>query len=292
MRARYALATRPYRNARELLLTLGLSQQAATLAIPLIWFAPSTSDPDAPAILMLVQAIQQRLRERRYPVEITGYLDPPTQHALTACCGRGWAFRPWTIVAGQVLAAPAARARAAPARAPAPPGMGRFNPGKGYCEPPYPEQLTRHIELQRQLNRLAKALGISQQITTDGKIGDRTVAFAQKIGKVAWASRAGEKVAELRHVKHCLDLDERMLSWTRRAKMAADAAGVPAGAGRKPPGRRAPPPSGPGPGAPPGREGLFARLAANPAAIAALIIGGAIVAKQVHKGGTGAAVLP
>jgi hypothetical protein len=92
-------------NAREALNALGIGNFNATMVIQYMFIAPATTDPKSPPIMVLVRAIQDRLRRLGYPVPSHGYLDVPTANAITAAVGAGWQNRAWGDTVKAVLAA-------------------------------------------------------------------------------------------------------------------------------------------------------------------------------------------
>lgn len=104
-RAAEASVNRPHVDVREELLKLGMSQVSATMVVPFVWFAPGTSDPFSPAIIMLVRGIQSHLRTLGYRSRGDGYVDRATDSALRLVAGPDWKAQPWIVVVGHALRA-------------------------------------------------------------------------------------------------------------------------------------------------------------------------------------------
>jgi len=92
------------RTVRNLLLALGIGEYQAQMITPNMFQAPATTDPKSPHIMMVVQAIQQKLIAAGYQISPTSYLDSPTAAALDDAVGSGWESSPWSNVITQVLA--------------------------------------------------------------------------------------------------------------------------------------------------------------------------------------------
>lgn len=83
------------RNTRELLMSFGLGSFGAQLAAQSVFFIPRTTDPDAQATILLVNAVQYGLAEMGAPVVITGILDENTVKYLTMVSGPDWHGKSW-----------------------------------------------------------------------------------------------------------------------------------------------------------------------------------------------------
>lgn len=107
------------KNSRELLTSwetypgsgvrargLGMGHFNATMVIPYMMISPSTTDPKAAQIVLLVQHIQRVLYAMGgTDVPDSGRLDPATVSALRRVVGDGWSGMSWGTVVQAVLAA-------------------------------------------------------------------------------------------------------------------------------------------------------------------------------------------
>lgn len=92
-------------TVRDQLVELGIGQFAATMVIPYMFIAPSTTDPKASQVILLVQAIQRLLfRLGATDVMLSGRLDDPTARALAAIVGPEWMATTWSGNVARVLA--------------------------------------------------------------------------------------------------------------------------------------------------------------------------------------------
>lgn len=190
MRLRESMINIPNRDVRSELLELGMNQETSTMAVPFVWFTPSTSDPYSPVIIMLVESIQHRLRTMGYRTRGDGWVDALTDKALANIAGPDWTQMPWINVIGFVLHAKKRGAGKA-----APMGLGSLGdygtPGyygslgqvptlpwlvneKGTCVPTNPQTLASFMNVQNQANRVLKASGKSL-LKVDGLLGKKTV---------------------------------------------------------------------------------------------------------------------
>lgn len=189
MRLREQMVNVAHRDVRGELLQLGMSRYTAEMAIPFVWLLPSTSDPYSPVIIMIVEAIQHRLRTMGVRTKATGHVDDATNRALTDIVGRNWTHVPWITVIGFVL-----RGRPRPTEDTM--GFGSLGDydqhgyygslgqvpttapfvvnDKGTCVPVSPAVLAAAIEMQKQANRVLKASGKSL-LKVDGLVGKKTV---------------------------------------------------------------------------------------------------------------------
>jgi hypothetical protein len=104
------------KNARELLLALGVGHFNATQVIPYLLIAPATTDPKAPQIALLVRHLQQVLFNMgATDVANTGALDLPTARALRLIAGPNWERMTWGSNLQAVLAAAGRGQRLTPA---------------------------------------------------------------------------------------------------------------------------------------------------------------------------------
>jgi hypothetical protein len=78
-------------NARQLLLSLGMGQYNATIAIQYMFIAPAATDPAMPSIILMTKHLQLGLRSAgASKVAVTGQIDDPTARALIQLLGPDW----------------------------------------------------------------------------------------------------------------------------------------------------------------------------------------------------------
>jgi hypothetical protein len=94
------------RNTRQLLRQLGVGSFNATMCIPYMWIAPSTTDPRSSQIILIVSHLQQKLVQLGFTVEPTGYIDTKTRQVLDKIVGPRWITSPWAETVAAVLAVP------------------------------------------------------------------------------------------------------------------------------------------------------------------------------------------
>lgn len=91
-------------NARELALQMGIGQFQADMVIPMMWMTPSTTDPDMPAVRVMVEAIQQQMTAMGAPrFTAPGELDAPTVTWLRQITGPTWVNMTWARIFGAIL---------------------------------------------------------------------------------------------------------------------------------------------------------------------------------------------
>ncbi len=105
-------------NVREMLIAAGVGQFNVTMSLPYVWFMPRTCDPYAQGIMQLVQALQNVINARGGNLEISGWLDGPTQRELARYAGPSWGDKTWVQLLGDVMNAPERKAPAATAALP------------------------------------------------------------------------------------------------------------------------------------------------------------------------------
>jgi hypothetical protein len=97
-------------NARQLLLSLGMGDYNATIAIQYMFIAPAATDPAMPSIFLMTKHIQQGLRAAgATDVAITGRIDEATARHLATLVGPDWNNITWYALFTAVLAAKRAR---------------------------------------------------------------------------------------------------------------------------------------------------------------------------------------
>ena len=247
MRSYDQFVNRPHGDLRQQLLLLGMSETAITMSMPQMWFAPATTDPYSPAVVMIVEAIQYHLG-----LQQTGYIDAPTKRALSLCCGASWANRPWSIVVGQVLAN---RKRAGaetmyeyqrPMAGPLDsfvdwakgllgggsdemtfdPMETAFTVNGTTCIPTTSAVKRGYVEFQKQLNRAQAALSLGPTVGVDGKLGNETLMAAKRV-----ALAAPGQVGLMGTATSCSALARSATAWTPLLKQIGDSRSVPAGGG-------------------------------------------------------------
>ncbi|MDX1421554.1 MAG: hypothetical protein R3322_00350 [Kiloniellales bacterium] len=188
----------------DILMDLGIDRVNATMIIPFVWFTPSTVDPYAPNIIMLVEGIQSYLSRLGYFTRRDGFVDDATMRALRIVAGPQWKSRPWVNIVEDVLnASPTKRAPVNPFDE----GLGALREIKGgrlamgnlsttsWCSKRHPKPNCRVLAgiaipmdaqtlavfkgLQTQLNRMA-AVGAAKAVGIDGRIGPDTIDSVQK----------------------------------------------------------------------------------------------------------------
>ncbi len=93
-------------NVRELLTGIGMGQFNATMAIPYMMISPSTTDPKAAQVILMVQHIQRSLYQLGYhDVPDSGELDLATANALLSVVGPNWNIQPWSASVSAIIAA-------------------------------------------------------------------------------------------------------------------------------------------------------------------------------------------
>jgi hypothetical protein len=196
MRTREQMINAPHHSVRCELLELGMNSTTATMAIPYVWFLPSTSDPYSPVIIMLVEAIQSRLRTMGVRTRGDGFIDARTNHALVQIAGANWKHMPWINVIGFLLASKRRKGKGT-----AMSGFGSLGDydqngyygslglvptlpwltsAKGTCTPTNPVTLASFMNLQKQANRVLKTSGKSL-LKVDGLLGTKSVAAVNSI---------------------------------------------------------------------------------------------------------------
>ena len=202
----------------EAAMKMGMERVNATMATPYMWFTPGGSDPYSPVVIMIVEALQQRLRHMGFENRADGFVDRATSAALREISGPTWKQKAWVQVYGDILhtAATGHRPRTTEEDIMSYRHMGAINgrvrylreapagtrwgslgdvektdwcstsnpqgdckPYKGICKPMNTRTLAFAKDLQRQLNRLLKARKKSL-LYVDGSIGPKTVAAVNK----------------------------------------------------------------------------------------------------------------
>ena len=226
------------RDLRAQLIRLGMDEGLATMAIPFVWFAPAVTDPYAPAIVTLVEAIQADLIRKGYAVKRTGYMDIASAQALTAAVGPRWEYRPWYVVIGDLLAS-RKLAPAAPRTAPSRLGMfdellagakRMFTPSTtdfqvkdNLCMATTAAAKRQFEAFQVQLNRAQIALGLGPRVAVDGVIGPHTLAA---VGRVAGSDARVSDMAG----GDCAGLAMSAAKWTPALRAIGDRGAIRNGA--------------------------------------------------------------
>lgn len=91
-------------NARDLALAMGIGQFQADMVIPMMWMTPSTTDPDMPAVRVMVEAIQKQMSAMGAPrFQAPGELDVPTVSWMRMITGPTWVNMTWARIFGAIL---------------------------------------------------------------------------------------------------------------------------------------------------------------------------------------------
>lgn len=103
-------------DLRTVLRSLGMGDFNITGCIPTMLVPVATTDPDMPAVQMILTMIQRRLNSLGHAVPTNGTLDPATLTALKQYTGPEWALMTWGEVCQALVAAsdPTLRARPEP----------------------------------------------------------------------------------------------------------------------------------------------------------------------------------
>jgi hypothetical protein len=91
-------------DVRELLLSAGIGQFQAPMAIQYMFQIPRTSDPYAQGVILIVQGLQQLLNRRGARLELDGGLGAKTVRVLRRFAGPSWSDKTWTQLYGDVIA--------------------------------------------------------------------------------------------------------------------------------------------------------------------------------------------
>lgn len=79
------------KNAREILLKLGIGDFNATMVVPVMFYAPAQGDPDITPIKVLTKAIQKVMQQMGATwLSATGRIDNQTAECLQAIAGPLW----------------------------------------------------------------------------------------------------------------------------------------------------------------------------------------------------------
>ncbi len=117
-------------DLRAMLLAAGVGQFNAQLSIPKMMIGVRSCDPYDQGVMQVVQALQNVMNAKGASprLELTGFLDAPTQRELRRYSGSSWQDKSWAQVLGDVLDNQPAPRAAAAAIAPVPrePGLGDF----------------------------------------------------------------------------------------------------------------------------------------------------------------------
>jgi len=98
--------SKPTKNARELLVQIGIGHFNATMVMPYMFIAPATTDPKSAQTILMVQAIQRALWQLgAHDVAESGRLDEPTARALAQVVGPNWERTTWAGNISAVLTA-------------------------------------------------------------------------------------------------------------------------------------------------------------------------------------------
>jgi len=90
-------------NLREMLLSAGIGEMRATMAIPYMYFMPRSSDPYTQGVMTIVEGLQRMLRDRGAPLALDGGLGTQTAQYLAAIVP-DWGEHTWASLYGAVMA--------------------------------------------------------------------------------------------------------------------------------------------------------------------------------------------
>ena len=93
------------KTVREMLLALGLKDFGATLAMPMMYFLPRTTQPMADSTIVIVQGVQRGLNRLGWKVPIDGMMDERTKEGLRRVSGDMWSDKSWVQIYGDLLQA-------------------------------------------------------------------------------------------------------------------------------------------------------------------------------------------
>jgi hypothetical protein len=94
------------KNARELLLALGIGQFNATMIVPYMFVAPATTDPKSAQTILIVQHLQKALYDLgATDVPQSGRLDAATAQAMERVAGANWERMSWAANVSAVVSA-------------------------------------------------------------------------------------------------------------------------------------------------------------------------------------------
>lgn len=102
------LATR-HTTMRSMLEKLGVKQSLMKTAIQFLMIRPQSSDSYATGVQLIVRGLQRTLKRKGHPVRVTGWIDEPTDTAISKIVGSGWNQRTWMQIIDAVLDSKPAR---------------------------------------------------------------------------------------------------------------------------------------------------------------------------------------
>lgn len=92
-------------TGRTLLTRIGIGQFNATMVIPYLGFAPATTDPKSPQVIIMVQHVQKMLNQMGAALSTSGHLDIPTARTLSLVVGERWETMPWSATLSAIISA-------------------------------------------------------------------------------------------------------------------------------------------------------------------------------------------
>ncbi len=90
-------------DLRTLLQSIGIADWNATMVIPYLLTAPTTTDLDMAQVILVIEALQNVLNTMGANLRVSGEFDLPTAKALDEICGPGWQSVPWYNVIQAVV---------------------------------------------------------------------------------------------------------------------------------------------------------------------------------------------
>lgn len=199
-------------------MAMGMNRSVAEMVSPKMWITPGGSDPFNPAIIMIVNAAQARMRELGFKTEGHGFAEKPTQAAFARVSGPQWKDKAWIQIYGDLLnASKAGLAHRKPMgdsmhgnytqglgaianvgwcsdRNPQPP----CKPRRGVCTPKDAATLASFKAAQNGINRILKAKGKGGYISVDGRPGSGTVKALER-ARVAAGLPGGQALGPFTH---------------------------------------------------------------------------------------------
>ena len=92
-------------DLRKMLLSAGLGEMRATLAIPYMYFLPRASDPYTQGVMAIVEGLQRLLRDKGAPLALDSGLGAETAKYL-GVIAPNWNEHTWAGIYGAVLSSP------------------------------------------------------------------------------------------------------------------------------------------------------------------------------------------
>lgn len=91
-----------YGNTRDILMTFGVGSYNALMAQQIAFMIPRTTDPDAQATILMVEAVQNGLNMLGAGIPVNGELDEATVKCLRKVSGSNWHAKTWVQILGDI----------------------------------------------------------------------------------------------------------------------------------------------------------------------------------------------